>query len=172
MLATREAVKRARAHGIGAVGVRMSNHFGTCMYYTLQAAREGCMMFLTTNGGPAMAPSAPSAPLPGTDVFDNYIGFNQHFGISLDRGAGYRSIRGNSFQANWNLAIDYGLDGPTTDVPDFSVSDRPVRRPTIGLAYYDAAVNKTLIEGVTETNPGSPPRCEASAPRSGWARPS
>ncbi len=89
----------------------------------------------------------------GTDVFDNYIGFNQHFGISLDRGAGYRSIRGNSFQANWNLAIDYGLDGPTADVPDFSTSDRPVRRPTIGLAFYDTAVNKTLIVGVTETNP-------------------
>src|SRR6187431_321151 len=30
MLATHEAVKRAKAHGIGAVGVRMSNHFGTC----------------------------------------------------------------------------------------------------------------------------------------------
>ena len=34
MLATREAVKRAKQHGIAAVGVRMSNHFGTCMYYT------------------------------------------------------------------------------------------------------------------------------------------
>jgi LDH2 family malate/lactate/ureidoglycolate dehydrogenase len=41
VLATKEAVKRAKAHGIGAVGVRMSNHFGTCMYYTLQGAREG-----------------------------------------------------------------------------------------------------------------------------------
>src|SRR5687767_5918958 len=56
VLAAREAVKRAKAHGIGAVGVRMSNHFGTCMYYTLMGAREGCMMFLTTNGGPAMPP--------------------------------------------------------------------------------------------------------------------
>jgi len=56
VLAAREAIKRAKAHGIGAVGVRMSNHFGTCMYYTLMGAREGCMMFLTTNGGPAMPP--------------------------------------------------------------------------------------------------------------------
>jgi len=56
VLATKEAIKRAKAHGIGAVGVRNSNHFGTCMYYTLMGAREGCMMFLTTNGGPAMAP--------------------------------------------------------------------------------------------------------------------
>jgi len=44
VLATREAVKRAKAHGIGVVGVRNSNHFGTCMYYTLMGAREGCVM--------------------------------------------------------------------------------------------------------------------------------
>ena len=41
-LATREAIKRAKAHGLGAVGVRMSNHFGTCMYYTRMGTQEGC----------------------------------------------------------------------------------------------------------------------------------
>ena len=55
-LAARDAVRRAKAHGIGAVGLRYSNHFGTCMYYTLMGAREGCVMMLTSNGGPAMAP--------------------------------------------------------------------------------------------------------------------
>src|SRR6476661_9948269 len=54
--ATRDAIKRAKAHGIGAVGLRNSNHFGTCMYYTRMAALEGCVMIMTTNGGPAMAP--------------------------------------------------------------------------------------------------------------------
>ncbi len=34
-----DAVKRAQAHGIGAVSVRNSNHFGTCMYFTRMAAR-------------------------------------------------------------------------------------------------------------------------------------
>ena len=88
----------------------------------------------------------------GTDVIDNYIGFNQHFGISLDRGARYSAFRGNSFQANWNLAIDFGLDGPTTDVPDESTLDRPVRRPIIGSAVYNAAADQTRIEGSTETH--------------------
>lgn len=55
-LATQEAVKRSKAHGIGAVGVRNSNHFGTCMYYTLMGARSGCVTVLSTNGGPALAP--------------------------------------------------------------------------------------------------------------------
>jgi LDH2 family malate/lactate/ureidoglycolate dehydrogenase len=67
MLATREAIKRAKAHGVGAVGVRYSNHFGTCMYYTLTGAREGCVMLLTTNGGPAMAPWGGRRKIIGTN---------------------------------------------------------------------------------------------------------
>ena len=67
MLATKEAVKRAKAHGIGAVAVRNSNHFGTCMYYTLTAAREGCVALLTSNGGPAMAPWGGRKKIIGTN---------------------------------------------------------------------------------------------------------
>ena len=34
----RLAVERARTHGVGVVGVRNSNHFGTAMYFTRRAA--------------------------------------------------------------------------------------------------------------------------------------
>ena len=51
-----QAVARAKEHGIGAVGVRNSNHFGTAMYYTRRAAADGCVSILTTNASPAMAP--------------------------------------------------------------------------------------------------------------------
>ena len=54
--ARREAVARAREHGVGVVGVRNSNHFGTAMYYTRRAAQDGCVAILTTNASPAMAP--------------------------------------------------------------------------------------------------------------------
>ena len=54
--ARRLAVERARAHGVGVVGVRNSNHFGTAMYFTRAAAREGFVAVLTTNASPAMAP--------------------------------------------------------------------------------------------------------------------
>src|ERR1700761_1837220 len=47
-----EAVRRAKAHGIAAVGIRNSNHFGTALYFTLMAAREGCVAFLSTNASP------------------------------------------------------------------------------------------------------------------------
>jgi len=67
MLATHEAIKRARAHGIGAVAVRNSNHFGTCMYYTRRVAAAGCVAMLTSNGGPAMAPWGGRKKIIGTN---------------------------------------------------------------------------------------------------------
>jgi LDH2 family malate/lactate/ureidoglycolate dehydrogenase len=67
MQATHEAVKRAKAHGLGAVAVRNSNHFGTCMYYTRIGAAAGCVMLLTSNGGPAMAPWGGKKKIIGTN---------------------------------------------------------------------------------------------------------
>ena len=49
-------VERARRHGISAVGVRNSGHFGTAAYFTRKAAERGCVAILGTNGSPAMAP--------------------------------------------------------------------------------------------------------------------
>lgn len=51
-----EAIRRAKAHGIGAVAVRNSNHFGTAAYFTRLAPPEGCIGVVTTNASPAMAP--------------------------------------------------------------------------------------------------------------------
>lgn len=50
------AISKAKTHGVASVTVRNSNHFGTLMYYTRMAAEAGCIGFLTSNGGPAMAP--------------------------------------------------------------------------------------------------------------------
>jgi LDH2 family malate/lactate/ureidoglycolate dehydrogenase len=49
-------VERARRHGVGVVGVRNSGHFGTAMWFTRRAARDGVVALLTTNASPAMAP--------------------------------------------------------------------------------------------------------------------
>jgi LDH2 family malate/lactate/ureidoglycolate dehydrogenase len=67
MRATHEAITRARAHGIGAVAVRHSNHFSTCMYYTRRVVAAGCVAMLTSNGGPAMAPWGGRKKLIGTN---------------------------------------------------------------------------------------------------------
>ena len=51
-----EAVRRAREHGVGLVGVRNSNHFGMAAHFTRMIAEQGCVGLATTNGSPAMAP--------------------------------------------------------------------------------------------------------------------
>ncbi|HYC91604.1 MAG TPA: right-handed parallel beta-helix repeat-containing protein [Thermoanaerobaculia bacterium] len=63
----------------------------------------------------------------GTDVNDNYIGFNAHFGVAIDRGAEHVALHGNSFQANGGLAIDWGLDGPEAGGSTRTPSIRGVR---------------------------------------------
>ncbi|MDQ1218014.1 Ldh family oxidoreductase [Microbacterium arborescens] len=62
-----EAVRRAKQHGVGLVGVRNSNHFGTAMYFTRRAAADGCAAILTTNASPAMAPWGGRKKLLGTN---------------------------------------------------------------------------------------------------------
>jgi LDH2 family malate/lactate/ureidoglycolate dehydrogenase len=51
-----DAIRRAKAHGVGVVAMRNSNHFGMAFHYTLMAARQGCVAFLSANASPAMAP--------------------------------------------------------------------------------------------------------------------
>ena len=83
-LAAREAIKRAKAHGIGAVGVRNSNHFGTAMYYTLMAPRDGCVAFLSTNASPAMAPWGGRKKTVGTNPWSLAAPAGKHPPMMLD----------------------------------------------------------------------------------------
>ena len=120
VLATKEAVKRAKAHGIGVVGVRNSNHFGTCMYYTMMGAREGCVMFLTTNGGPAMAPWGGMKKIIGTNPWSVAAPVGKRAPFVVDMAA-TGVARGKIYLArNKNLPIPLGwainaAGEPTTD---------------------------------------------------------
>ena len=114
------AVERARTHGIGAVGVRNSNHFGTAMWFTRRAARDGVVAVLTTNASPAMAPwggrekvlgTNPwsiAAPAPGGRVVAVDIA-----NTAVARGKIYLAKnRGEPIPDSWALTAD---GAPTTD---------------------------------------------------------
>lgn len=79
----------------------------------------------------------------GTSIANNYIGFNRHFGVAIDREADFVSLPGNSFQANGGLAIDRGLDGADAIL---GIIDR-LPEPEITSAGYDAFDGITIIEG-------------------------
>ncbi len=115
-----EAIRRAKAHGIGAVGVRNSNHFGTAMYYTLMAARAGCVGFLSTNASPSMAPWGGAKKIIGNNPWSWAAPAGRHAPMALDiantgvaRGKIYLARqKGLPIPEGWAI----GPDGaPTTD---------------------------------------------------------
>lgn len=54
--AMREAIGRARDHGLAAVAVRGSNHCGALFYFAMQALSHGMIGIAATNALPTMAP--------------------------------------------------------------------------------------------------------------------
>ncbi len=118
--AAREAIARARQHGIGAVGVRNSNHFGTAMYYTRLAPPAGCVAFLSTNASPAMAPWGGRKKLIGTNPWSIATPAGRHPPMLLDiantvvaRGKVYLARqKGESIPLGWAIDAD---GAPTTD---------------------------------------------------------
>lgn len=66
-VACAEAARLARQHGVGAVSVRDSNHFGAASVYTLAMAREGVLGLSFTNSDALVAPFHGVRPLFGTN---------------------------------------------------------------------------------------------------------
>lgn len=65
-------LRKARASGAAWVGVRHSNHFGACAYYTNRLAAQGMVGIALTNAPSTMAPWGGIEPYLGT----NPIGFS------------------------------------------------------------------------------------------------
>jgi LDH2 family malate/lactate/ureidoglycolate dehydrogenase len=63
----RLAMDKAQQHGLGAVAVRNSTHFGIAGYYALMAAREGMMGLALTNARPVVPPTFGAEPMLGTN---------------------------------------------------------------------------------------------------------
>jgi LDH2 family malate/lactate/ureidoglycolate dehydrogenase len=114
------AVERAHTHGVGVVGVRNSNHFGTAMYWTRRAAEDGCVAVLTTNASPAMAPWGGREKVLGTNPWsiaapgpDGRVVAVDIANTAVARGKIYLAKnRGEAIPDSWALTAD---GGPTTD---------------------------------------------------------
>ncbi|TYL51755.1 Ldh family oxidoreductase [Nocardioides sp. BGMRC 2183] len=109
-----EAVERAGSHGIGAVAVRNSNHFGTAAYWTRRMAEAGCVGILTTNGSPAMAPWGGTRKTVGANPWSIATPGGSHPPVVLDiantgvaRGKIYAAAeRGEQIPETWALDED------------------------------------------------------------------
>lgn len=68
-LAMRRAVEQARQHGIGAVGVRNSNHAGMLAVHVMQATDAGMVGYFTSNGPAIMPPTGGRTAMLGNGPF-------------------------------------------------------------------------------------------------------
>lgn len=148
--AMEHAIALSRTHGIGAVAVRNSGHFGTAMYFTRMAAKAGCIGFVSTNASPAMAPWGGNEKRVGTNPWSWAAPAGKHPTMMLDiantavaRGKLYLAKKRNeAIPDTW--AID--ADGNATTDPTAGIAGTIL--PMAGHKGYAIATLVDVLSGV------------------------
>ncbi|WNV74047.1 Ldh family oxidoreductase [Geodermatophilus sp. DSM 44513] len=143
------ATERAARFGVGVVGVRDSNHFGTAMWFTRRAARDGFVALLTTNASPAMAPWGGREKRVGTNPWsiaapgpDGRVLAVDVANTAVARGKVHLAAsRGEPIPASWALTAD---GAPTTDPAEALLG---VVLPMAGHKGYAIAVMMDVLSG-------------------------
>ena len=116
------AIEKARASGIGLVGVRHSNHLGITAYHVMRATRQRMLGICLTNAGPEMAPWGGITPVIGTNPWGlgapTGLGFPMVLDMALSM-SGKGMVRWNQRQGlpippDWA----YDSEGNETTDPD------------------------------------------------------
>jgi LDH2 family malate/lactate/ureidoglycolate dehydrogenase len=148
--AARESIERAKRHGIAAVAVRNSNHFGTAMYFSLMGPAEGCIMLAATNASPAMAPWGGREKRVGTNPWSISAPAGRHPPLVLDvantavaRGKIYLARQhGQPIPPGWAINV---AGEPTTDAAEALAG---LILPMAGHKGYGIAVMMDVLAGV------------------------
>ena len=153
--AMRMAIAKAREFGIGAVAVRNSNHVGTLMYYTRLATQEGCIAFMTSNGGKAMAPwGGAKNKIIGTNPWSIAAPGGAYPPLMLDM-ANTGVARGKIYlarQRHEKIPFGWALDrdGAPTDDPDAAIAGI-----ILPMAQHKGYAIATLMDVLAGVLPGS-----------------
>ena len=148
--ATQEAIQRSQLHGIGAVAVRRSNHFGTAMFFSLMGPPQGCVVMVTTNASPSMAPWGGREKRLGNNPWSIAAPAGRHAPMVMDmansavaRGKVYLARqKGEPIPPGWALTSD---GSPTTDA---ATAIAGLIAPMAGHKGYAIAVMMDMLSGV------------------------
>jgi L-2-hydroxycarboxylate dehydrogenase (NAD+) len=115
------AIEKAKQYGIGVVGIRHSNNFGTAGFFVELAAKSNMISFIFANSSPAIAPTGGKTPIFGTNPIGiGFPGGSSQPSVILDMAtsnAARGKIRlaaknGEQIPKGWALDIN---GNPTTD---------------------------------------------------------
>jgi len=145
-----QATERAKLHGIGVVSVRNSNHFGTCMYYTRMAAKQGCIGLLMSNAGPNMAPWGGRKKKIGTNPWSIAVPGGKHDAIVMDM-ANSGVARGKIYLAKNRgepIPNDWAIDKEGRPTTDPAAAIEGLILPMAGHKGYVFGVMIDILSGV------------------------
>lgn len=152
LAAARLAAERARAHGIAAVGVCNSNHFGAASVYSRHLASSGMVGIVTTSAASRVAPFSGTEPLFGTNPLSVAAALEDDE-FALDMATSQvcfgeikeRRKHGRALEAGW--ATDE--DGRSATAPD----DAYALSPLGGYKGQGLAMVATLLGAVMTGSP-------------------
>jgi LDH2 family malate/lactate/ureidoglycolate dehydrogenase len=148
--AMQSAIERAKAHGIGAVSVRNSGHFGTAFYFTRMAAEAGCIGFLSTNASPAMAPWGGKVKRVGNNPWSIAAPAGRHPPMMLDI-ANTAVARGKLYLARRRreeIPEGWAIDAEGRPTRDAALGIAGNILPMAGHKGYAIAVMMDVLSGV------------------------
>ena len=108
------AIAKARESGIGLVGIRNSNHFGTAAFFTMMALRKEMIGIALSNAPATMAPWGGRSPYLGTNPISVAVPAGQELPIVLDMASSVvargkiilAAQRGESIPVGWAIDTD------------------------------------------------------------------
>lgn len=152
LAAARIAAERAREHGVAAVGVRNSNHFGAASVYSRHLAAQGLVGIVTTSAASRVAPFSGTQPLYGTNPL-SFAAADDGDEFALDMATSQvcfgeikeRRKHGRALDSGWATDVD---GRPATDPEDaYALS------PLGGYKGQGLAMVATLLGAVLTGSP-------------------
>jgi ureidoglycolate dehydrogenase (NAD+) len=143
------AVERARAYGVGVVGVRRSNHFGAAGCYTRRIAAAGLLGFATTSAASRVAPFGGAEPVFGTNPVS--VAYGAEFVLDMATSQvcfgeiKERGRVGGELEPGW--AVD------TAGVPALDPAEAAALSPLGGYKGQGLAMMVTLLTSVLVGGP-------------------
>lgn len=144
------AIGLSKKHGIGAVTVRNSGHFGTAMYFTRMAAMAGCIGFVSTNASPAMAPWGGMEKRVGNNPWSWAAPAGRHPVMMLDL-ANTAVARGKLYlarQRNEAIPEDWAIDADGNATSDPVAGIAGTILPMAGHKGYAISTFMDVLSGV------------------------
>jgi LDH2 family malate/lactate/ureidoglycolate dehydrogenase len=137
IMATNMCIEKAKQHGMAAIAVKESAHFGATGFYTRMMAKQGLIGIATTNGsGPRTAPTFGK----GGKLSTNPIAFaaptkrNDNFSLDMATTTVAAGKIRNKWNENQRLPLGWAsdIDGNPSDDPDVYISRGGTQTPLGG----------------------------------------